>query len=115
MERCTDEQIRKIILLEYYKREKGISKNPEIHMYNFPELKEIDNKDIFQNAKYLIDENLVRGGVDEEKDHIFPWITKLTSMGIELMEKELVQNINYIKITNKDQVLISNNNTTDHG
>ena len=87
MERFTDEQIRKIILLEYYKREKGISKNPETHMYNFPELKEIGNKDIFQNAKYLIDENLVRGGVDEEENHSFPWITKLTSIGIELMEK----------------------------
>jgi len=84
----TDEQIRKIILIEYYKREKGVSKNPETHIYNFPELKQIDNKDIFQNAKYLIDENLVRGGIDEERDHIFPWITKLTSIGIELMEKE---------------------------
>ena len=89
MENHTDEQIRRIILAEYDKREKGISKNPETHMYNFPELKEIDNKDIFQNAKYLIDENLVRGGIDEERDHTFPWITKLTSMGIEWMEKEL--------------------------
>tara|TARA_B110000438_G_scaffold177848_1_gene169941 strand:+ start:153 stop:416 length:264 start_codon:yes stop_codon:yes gene_type:complete len=87
MQKFTDEQIRKIILIEYYKREKGISKNPETHMYNFPELKEIDNKNIFQNAKYLIDENLVRGGVDEEENHSFPWITKLTSIGIELMEK----------------------------
>ena len=88
MENHTDEQIRRIILAEYDKRQKGISKNPETHMYNFPELKEIDNRDIFQNAKYLIDENLVRGGIDEERDHIFPWITKLTSSGIELMEKE---------------------------
>ena len=30
-------------------------------MYNFPELKEMDNKIIFKNTKYLIDENLVRG------------------------------------------------------
>jgi len=89
MTKQTDEQIRKIILIEYYKRKKGVSKNPEMHIYNFPELKEIDNKDIFQNAKYLIDENLVRGGIDEERDHTFPWITKLTSMGIEWMEKEL--------------------------
>ena len=37
---------------------------------------------------FLIDENLVRGGVDEQGDHIFPWITKLTSTGIEWMEKE---------------------------
>ena len=88
MESHTDEQIRRIILAEYDKRQKGISKNPETHMYNFPELKEIDNKDIFQNAKYLIDENLVRGGVDEGIDHTFPWISKLTPRGIELMEKE---------------------------
>tara|TARA_B110000438_G_scaffold49543_1_gene50081 strand:+ start:123 stop:389 length:267 start_codon:yes stop_codon:yes gene_type:complete len=88
MEKYTDKQIRKIILAEYYKREKGISKNPETHIYNFPELKEIDNKKIFQNTKYLIDENLVRGGIDEEGTHSFPWITKLTSMGIRWMEKE---------------------------
>ena len=65
-----------------------MSKNPETHIYNFPELKEIDNKEIFQNAKYLIDENLVRGGIDEERNHTFPWITKLTSIGLELMENE---------------------------
>ena len=88
MEIHTDEQIRKIILAEYYKRQKGISRNPQIHIYNFPELKKIKNKDILQNAKYLMDKNLVRGGVDEEKDHIFPWITKLTPMGMEMMEKE---------------------------
>ena len=45
---------------------------PEMHMYNFPELKEIDNKEIYQNAKYLIDENLVRGGIDEEGEKKFP-------------------------------------------
>ena len=91
MESHTDEQIRRIILVEYYKRKKGVSKNPETHVYNFPELKKIDNKYIFQNAKYLIDKNLVRGGVDEERDHTFPWITKLTPTGIELMEKELAK------------------------
>ena len=91
MEKHLDEQIRKIILIEYYKRKKGVSKNPDMHIYNFPELKEIDNEDIFQNAKYLIDKNLVRGGIDEERDHKFPWITKLTPTGIELMEKELAK------------------------
>jgi len=35
-----DEKIRKIILLEYYSRLKGCSKIPQMHMYNFPELKE---------------------------------------------------------------------------
>ena len=88
MEEYTDQEIKKIILIEYYKRSKGESKNPEMHMYNFPELKETDNKKIFQNAKYLIDENLVRGGIDEEGSNEFPWITKLTVLGMESLEKE---------------------------
>jgi hypothetical protein len=83
-----DEEIRKIILSEYYARLKGYSEIPQMHMYNFPELKEIDNEIIFKNAKFLIDENLVRGGIDEEKDHSFPWITRLTSTGIKWVEKE---------------------------
>ena len=61
MDEEKDNQIKKIILIEYYARLKGSSKNPEMHMYNFPKLKEMDNKIIFKNAKYLIDENLVRG------------------------------------------------------
>jgi hypothetical protein len=81
-----DKQIRKIILVEYYKRSKGISKNPKMHIYNFPQLKKINNKIIFQNIKYLIDENLVRGGIDEEGDQSFPWITRLTPEGIKLVE-----------------------------
>ena len=88
MAKHTDDQIRKIILTEYYQRSKGMSRNPETHMYNFPELKETNNKKIFQNAKYLIDENLVRGGIDEEGSKKFPWITKLTSLGIESLEKK---------------------------
>ena len=52
-----DEEIRKIILSEYYARLKGCSEIPQMHMYNFPELKEIDNEIIFKNAKFLIDEN----------------------------------------------------------
>ena len=84
----TDKKIRKTILLEYQNRLNGTSKNPKIHIYNFPELKETDNKKIFQNAKYLIDENLVRGGIDEEGSKKFPWITKLTSLGIESLEKK---------------------------
>ena len=86
MKNVTNDQIRKSILLEYHRRSKGISNNPEIHMYNFPELKEIDNKEIYQNAKYLIDENLVRGGIDEEGENLFPWITRLTNSGIKLVE-----------------------------
>jgi len=88
MEEYTYDQIRKIILLEYYKRSKKISKNPEMHIYNFPQLKKINNKTIFQNIKYLIDENLVMGRIDEEGDHFFPWITRLTPEGIKLVEVE---------------------------
>ncbi len=88
MEEYTDDQIRKIILLEYYKRSKGESKNPEMHIYNFPQLKEINNKVIFQSIKYLIDENLVRGGIDEDGDYSFPWITRLTPEGIKLVEEK---------------------------
>jgi len=83
-----DDKIRRVILVEYYARLKKNSKIPEMHMYNFPELKEIDNENIFKNAKYLIDANLVRGGIDEEKDHSFPWITRLTPTGIKLIEEE---------------------------
>jgi len=83
-----DDKIRKIILVEYYARFKKNSKTPEMHMYNFPGLKEMDNEIIFKNAKYLIDANLVRGGIDEEKDHSFPWITRLTPTGIKLIEEE---------------------------
>jgi hypothetical protein len=83
-----DYKIRKIILAEYYARLKGSSKIPEMHMYNFPGLKEMDNEIIFKNARYLIDANLVRGGIDEEKDHSFPWITRLTPAGIKLIEEE---------------------------
>jgi hypothetical protein len=87
MDENIDEKIQKIILTEYYSRLKGSSKMPQMHMYNFPELKEIDNEIIFKNAKFLIDENLVRGGIDEEESHSFPWITRLTSTGIEYIEK----------------------------
>ena len=88
MDNNMDDKIKKIILTEYYARLKGNSKISKMHMYNFPELKEIDNEIIFKNAKYLIDSNLVRGGIDEERDHSFPWITRLTPSGIELVEKE---------------------------
>ena len=88
MDDKVDDEIRKIILAEYYARLKGNSKTPEMHMYNFPELKEMDNEIIFKNAKYLIDTNLVRGGIDEEKDHSFPWIIRLTPVGIKLVEEE---------------------------
>ena len=86
MQDLTNNIIRKIILNEFYKRAQGISENPKIHMYNFPELKEIENEIIFENVKYLINENLVRGGIDEDQNQSFPWISRLTETGIKLIE-----------------------------
>ena len=86
MQDLTNNKIRKIILNEFYKRAQGISENPKIHMYNFPELKEIENEIIFENVKYLINENLVRGGIDEEQNQSFPWISRLTEKGTKLIE-----------------------------
>ena len=80
-------KIRKIILLEYYSRLHGKSKNPEIHFFNIPELKEIDNEIIAVNAIYLIDENFVRGGVDVEGEQRFPWITRILPKGITFVEQ----------------------------
>ena len=78
--------IRDIILGEFYKRSQGKSEIPKIHMYNFPQLKEIKNEVIFQNIKYLINEGLVRGGIDQDENQSFPWITRLTSLGIKFVE-----------------------------
>ena len=86
MQDLTNNKIRKIILNEFYKRAQGISENPKIHMYNFPELKEIENEIIFENVKYLINENLVRGGIDQDENQSFPWISRLTETGIKLIE-----------------------------
>lgn len=86
-DREMDVKIRVIILLEYYKRSCGQSVNPEMHFYVIPELQDIDNKIIESNATWLIDENLVRGGVDVGDSHSFPWITRINSSGIELIKK----------------------------
>ena len=88
MKNLTDEGIKNIILKEFYKRSQSKSENPNLHMYNFPELKEIDNKRIFENVKYLINENLVRGGIDQDENQSFPWISRLTSLGTKLIEDE---------------------------
>ena len=80
-------KIRKIILFEYYSRLQEQSKNPEIHFFNLPELKEIDNEIIAINAIYLIDENFVRGGVDIEGEKSFPWITRILPKGIAFLEQ----------------------------
>jgi len=82
----TNDGIREIILKEFYKRSQGKSEIPKIHMYNFPQLKEIKNEIIFQNIKYLINEGLVRGGIDQDENQSFPWITRLTSLGIKFVE-----------------------------
>ena len=88
MTHLTNEEIRDMILKEFYKRSQSKSENPNLHMYNFPELKEIDNKRIFENVKYLINENLVRGGIDQDENQSFPWISRLTSLGTKLIEDE---------------------------
>ena len=44
----TNDEIRDIILEEFYKRPQGKSEIPKIHMYNFPQLKEIENEVIFK-------------------------------------------------------------------
>ena len=84
----SNDGIRDIILKEFYKRSQEKSDKPNLHMYNFPELKEIDNKRIFENVKYLINENLVRGGIDQDENQSFPWISRLTSLGTKLIEDE---------------------------
>ena len=87
IDREMDVKIRLIILLEYYKRSCGQSTNSEMHFYVIPELQDIDNKIIEVNATWLIDENLVRGGVDVGSSHSFPWITRINPTGIELIKK----------------------------
>ncbi len=52
-----DDKIRKIILAEYYARLKGNSKTPEIHMYNFPELKEMNNEMFLDKVIFAVYEN----------------------------------------------------------
>jgi hypothetical protein len=83
----TDVRIKLIILFEYCKRSFGKSDNPEIHFYVIPELHDTDNKIIKTNAIHLIDENLVRGGVDDDGSQTFPWIRKITPAGMELVER----------------------------
>ena len=82
-----DAKIRVILLFEYFKRSCGQSDNPEMHFYVIPELRDIENQIIEKNAKYLIDENLVRGGVDEDASHSFPWITRINPTGMKVIER----------------------------
>ena len=82
-----DVEIRTILLFEYCKRAYGQSDNPEMHFYVIPELRDIDNEIIKANAIHLIDENLVRGGVDQDTSHSFPWITRINSTGMKLVER----------------------------
>ena len=80
-------KIRTIILFEYCKRSYGQSDNPEMHFYVIPELRDIDNEIIKVNAVHLIDENLVRGGVDDDSSQTFPWIRRITPKGMDLIEQ----------------------------
>ncbi|QMU55127.1 MAG: hypothetical protein GKS07_09705 [Nitrosopumilus sp.] len=110
----TDAKIRLIILFEYCKRSFGKSDNPEMHFYVIPELHDTDNKIIKINAIHLMDENLVRGGVDDDGTQTFPWIRKITHAGMELVERlineselsmpELHDELKY-KAETKDRIL----------
>ncbi|MGH1521861.1 MAG: hypothetical protein ACRBB2_05775 [Nitrosopumilus sp.] len=109
-----DVEIRMTILLEYCKRSYEQSDNPNIHFYNIHELKNMDNEIIKLNVIHIINENWVRGGVDDENSHSFPWITRINSKGIELIEKiieELEKKISELqdglksKINTKDKIL----------
>ncbi len=83
----TDGMIRVLILFEYCKRSFGKSNNPEMHFYVIPELQDVDNEIIKTNAVHLIDENLVRGGLDDDGSQTFPWIRRITPKGIDIIEK----------------------------
>jgi len=83
----TDVKVRTVLLFEYCKRSYDQSDNPEMHFYVIPELRDIDNEIIKANAVYLIAENLVRGGVDEDASHSFPWITRINPTGMKLVER----------------------------
>ena len=93
-----DIKIRLIILFEYYLRANGKSKNPEMHFFKIPELKEIDNQIIASNAIYLIDRSFVRGGVDVEGDNTFPWITRILPKGTTFVEQITMQTQNISEI-----------------
>ena len=83
----TNAKIRSMILFEYCKRAYDKSDNPEMHFYVIPELRGTDNEVIKTNAVHLIDENLVRGGVDDDGSQTFPWIRRITPMGMKLVER----------------------------
>ena len=106
-----DVKIRTVILFEYYKRFCNQSDNPEMHFYVIPELRDIDNSVIEANATYLIDQNLVRGGVDVGESHSFPWITRLNSTGIKLIEK--ITDESELKIPELRDELNDKTNTQD--
>ncbi|RMW39422.1 MAG: hypothetical protein EA447_00860 [Nitrosopumilus sp.] len=86
-EKERDVKIRIVILFECCKRAYGQSENEGKFFYVIPELQEYDNKVIDANMIYLINENLVRGGVDEAGSFSTPWITRINSTGMELVEK----------------------------
>ena len=87
MDKETNVKIRTTLLFEYCKRSYGKSDNPEMHFYKMPELRDTDNEIIKANAVYLIAKNLVRGGVDEDASHSFPWITRINPTGLKLVER----------------------------
>jgi len=101
-----DIKIRTTLLLEFYARLYGQSENSTMHWYVMPELKDIDNKILDANAIYLIDEGFVRGGVDYAGEHSLPYITRINSRGMKLVEQLVIkseENIPEIKDELKDK------------
>ncbi len=97
-------RIRIVILFEYCKRSFGKSDNPEMHFYVIPELREIDNDAIKTNAIYLIDNNFVRGGIDDDGSQTFPWIRRITSTGMVLIEKITDECLSSFPKCSEDQI-----------
>jgi len=104
-----DIKIRTTLLFEFYNQAYGQSKNVGLHYYVIPELKDIDNQIIDANAIYLIDEGLVRGGVEQAGSNSFPYITRINSTGMKLVENLVLkseENIPEIKeeLNNKSSI-----------
>jgi hypothetical protein len=103
-----DIKIRTILLFEFYNQLYGQSKNTG-HYYILPELQDIDNQIIDANAIYLIDENLVRGDVEYAGSNSLPYITRINSTGMKLVENLVLkseENIPEIKeeLKNKSSI-----------
>lgn len=79
-----DVRIKTILLFEYYKQLYG--EDSGVYHYVLPELKDIDNQIIDANVIFLIDENYLRGTVEYTNAGAIPFITRINSKGMKLVE-----------------------------